>query len=136
MDPDEIWYGLCRDDLQAQRRCKVFWRGFFLNSAQWFPVLDLARPEREYEKRWTITSAVTLLIDWRSLVAQANNTVLSKKRRVERRNGRGNAHFWSLTFRDDKSSVKRGPIYEISKVSLPWLYLLGSYHRYLIRSFL
>ena len=106
MDRDEIWYNLCRDNLQAQRCCKVFWRGFLLNSARWFPILDLKRSEIEYEKRLSITSAVTLLIHWRSLVAQANDTVLSEKRLVERRNGRGNPQFWSLTFRDDRSSVK------------------------------
>lgn len=136
MDPDEIWYGLCHDNLQAQRRCKVFWRGFLLNSRQWFPVLDFRRPEREYEERMGITSVVTLVVHWRALVAQANTTILSRKRRDERRNGRGNPHFWGLTFRDDRSAVKKGPIYEISKVSLLIAYSSSSSPQLLISIFL
>ena len=72
MDPDSIWLDLCLNRDLAKGRSRAFLRRFVKDSVKRVPTL---RPE-EYELKRTLNSANTLLNVWRSLIAQADATVL------------------------------------------------------------
>jgi hypothetical protein len=86
-----------------------FLKAYVKDSVQEFPVLG---PE-ETELRRTVTSAHSLLNVWRSLIAQADATVLLKKRKEDP----ANKHIWRLKFMDHTNRHGQGPVYEVSKVS-------------------
>lgn len=87
----------------------AFLKEYVKNSEQEFPILG---PE-ETERRRTVTSAHSLLNVWRSLIAQADATVLLKKRKEDR----PNKNIWRLKFMDHTNRLGQGPVYEVSKVS-------------------
>lgn len=96
----------------------AFLRNYVKKSEQEFPVLVPLEETgmdgtKETEWRRTVTSAHTLLNVWRSLIAQADSTVLLKKRREDP----ANKHTWRLKFMDHTNRQGQGPVYEISKVS-------------------
>ena len=93
-----------------------------MQSEQEFPILVPLEDTgmegtRETERRRTCTSAHALLNLWRSLIAQADATVLLKKR-VE---DPTNKHTWRLKFMDHTNAKGQGPVFEVSKVTRPSL---------------
>jgi hypothetical protein len=95
----------------------AFLRNYVKTSVQEFPVpvpLEEAGMEgtKEKEMRRTITSAHTLLNVWRSLIAEADCTILLKKRQEDP----ANKHIWRLKFIDHANAKGQGPVFEVSKV--------------------
>ena len=102
MDPDSIWLDLCLNRDLAKDRSRAFLRRFVKDSVTRVPTL---RPE-EYELKRTINSANTLLNVWRSLIAQADATVLLDKK-AERPFERG--HLEVEIYGSHQSSAPNGP---------------------------
>lgn len=129
MDPDNIWLSLCLNDDTAKRKCVGFLREYVKKSVQKFPILvplekaaETGEKPPETEERRTITSAHTLLNIWRSLIAQADATVLLKKRKEDP----ANKDTWRLKFMDHTNAKGKGPVFEVSKVGHCFLPCLAS----------
>jgi hypothetical protein len=110
VDPDSIWLGLCHESDQAKNYCRLFLETYTKNSLRKFLVLG----PKEYEIRRALNSAASVTHCWRSLIAQADSTILSDKRQQDPKN----KPLWRLKFVDHEKERGRGPIFEISKVSL------------------
>jgi hypothetical protein len=89
IDPDSVWLDLCLNDGLAKARCVAFLKAYVKDSQQEFPILvpleETGEEPQETEWRRTITSAHSLLNIWRSLIAEADATVLLKKGRMTMR---------------------------------------------------
>ncbi len=112
IDPDSIWLDLCSNsDLAdlAKDKCRAFLQAYVRESAETVLVLG---PEETASKP-TVTSAYSLLNVWRSLIAEADATVLWDKRQKDRLN----KDTWRLKFMDYCNRKGQGPVFEISKVS-------------------
>jgi hypothetical protein len=123
VDPDSIWLDLCLESDKAKNYCRLFLRRYVEKAKRKFLVLG----PQEYEYRRALNSAASVMQCWRSLIAKADSTVLSAKRRQDPKN---RLH-WRLKFVDQERQRGQGPIFEISKVSL--VRLLRA-HGYLIIS--
>ena len=96
----------------------AFLKAYVKDSEQEFPILvpleeTMGEEPQETECRRTVTSAHSLLNIWRSLIAEADATVLLKKRREDP----ANKNIWRLKFMDHTNRQGQGPVYEISKVN-------------------
>jgi hypothetical protein len=100
VDPDSIWLDLCLNRDLAKDRSRAFLRRFVKDSVKRVPTLG---PEK-YELKRTLNSANTLLNVWRSLIAQADATVLLDKRRKDR----SNEDIWRLKFMDHTNRQGHG----------------------------
>jgi hypothetical protein len=125
-DPDGIWLDLCRDDDLAKRRCVTFLTNYVQSSKVEFPILvpleQTAPATPETETRQTVTSANSLLNVWRSLIAEADRTVLLARRKEDPKN----KSIWRLKFMDHTNSKGNGPVYEVSKVTFLYLVVIES----------
>jgi hypothetical protein len=113
VDPDSVWLDLClHDDLAklAKARCVAFLRAYVKDSEQEFPILvpleETGEEPQETEWRRTATSAHSLLNIWRSLIAEADATVLLKKRREDP----AKKNIWRLKFMDNTNRLGQGPV--------------------------
>lgn len=121
VDPDDVWLGLCRREDAAKKRCVAFLKYYVKKSRQEFPILVPLEETgmegtKETEWRQTVTSAHTLLNVWRCLVAEADCTLLLKKRQDDP----ANVHTWRLKFMDHTNAKGQGPVFEVSKVGRTW----------------
>ena len=92
-------------------------RNYVKTSVQEFPILVPLEEvgmegTKEKEMRQTVTSAHALLNVWRSLIAEADCTVLLKKRQEDPTN----KNTWRLKFMDHTNAKGQGPVFEVSKV--------------------
>jgi hypothetical protein len=82
-----------------------------------FPILvpleDRGEEPQETECRRTLTSVHSLPNLWGCLIAEADSTVLLKKRKEDP----ANKKTWRLRFMDHTNKTGQGPVYEISRVS-------------------
>jgi hypothetical protein len=122
IDPGGVWLGLCLNDDLAKARCVAFLKAYVKDSKQEFPILiplgETREEPQETEWKGTVTSAHSLLNIWRSLIAEADATVLLEKRRQDP----AKKDIWRLRFMDHTNRLGQGPVYEVSKVgqtSLP-----------------
>ncbi len=76
IDPDSVWFGLCERERTATAWCQTFLSDYVEHAVRSVMVLG---PE-EYEDRRVLNSAATVLGMWRSLVKEADLTVLAKRR--------------------------------------------------------
>jgi hypothetical protein len=117
IDPDNVWLDLCLNDDSTKARCVAFLKAYVKDSEQEFPILvpleETGEEPQETKGRRTVTSAHSLLNIWRSLIAEADATVLLKKRREDP----AKKNIWRLKFMDHTNKLGQGPVYEISKVS-------------------
>jgi hypothetical protein len=110
VDPDSIWLDLCHESDKAKNYCRLFLETYTKKSLRKFLVLG----PKEFEIRRALNSAASVMQCWRSLIAKADSTILSEKRRQDIKNKR----LWRLKFVDHEKQRGQGPIFEISKVSL------------------
>ncbi len=103
---DQIWLGLCRDDLDAKAVIRSYLRDYVESSQTARPTLG----EEEYEVVQTITCTRTAIDHWKNLVAEADNTVL----RAMRRRDPNNHELWKLRW--DRGEPKDRPVADISNV--------------------
>lgn len=100
VDPDRVWLDLCLNDELAKARCVAFLKAYVRDSEQEFPILvpleETGEEPQETEWRRTLTSAHSLLNIWRSLIAEADATVLLKMRKKDP----AKKHTWRLKFMD------------------------------------
>jgi hypothetical protein len=107
LDFDQIWLDLCRDDPGSKAVIRSYFRDFVETSQTVRPVLG----EEEYEVVQTITTTQTVITQWKTLVAEADNTIL----RLKRKSDPDNDALWKLRWA--KGDSPDGPVADISNVS-------------------
>lgn len=113
-DPEEIWIGLCQptEAVRAAKFCEAFLHTYATRTRKRRICLG---PE-EYELRRSVTTATTLLMCWRSLVTEFDQTLLERKRREDPDNMRKRA----LKFKDGFITGKgQRPVAKGTRVRLP-----------------
>lgn len=110
IDPDEIWLDLCYNKDNAKDLARAFLTEYVQESQDATVVLG---PEERIEQR-SVTSALSLLGVWRSLVAVADRTVLARLRKLEPFHNPA----WRLKWMDNTSRKGSGAVFEVSKVRL------------------
>ncbi|KAH8757749.1 hypothetical protein F5883DRAFT_428208, partial [Diaporthe sp. PMI_573] len=109
-DPEEIWINLCqpRKAVRATKLCEAFLHTYATRTRKRRICLG---PE-EYEVRRSVTTAATLLLCWRSLVTEFDQTLLAQKRREDP----DNTEKWSLKFKDGFLKGKgQGPVANVAR---------------------
>ncbi|OCK91338.1 uncharacterized protein K441DRAFT_223485 [Cenococcum geophilum 1.58] len=107
IDPDRVWLDLCRGIEEAKDYCRAFLWSYVEDSGQKLVVLG----PKEYEYRRTVNSASSVTQCWRELIAEADSTVLRKRRDEEP----DKENLWRLKFLDHTNQRGRGPVFEISR---------------------
>jgi len=106
IDGDKIWFDLCDDRDTAKDHCRTYLHDYVeysVRSCAWLG------PE-EFRVVRTVNSASTVMALWKTLVLNADNTILMQKRREDPTN----KNKWRLRW--DAGKLTQGPVYEISKV--------------------
>ncbi len=103
---EQVWTGLCRNDPDAKVAIRSYLRDYVETSQTLRPVLG----EQEYELVQTITCTGSVIEHWKTLIGEADNTIL----RVLRRNDPENCGLWKLRW-DQKQTSDR-PVADISNV--------------------
>ncbi|KAL2289652.1 hypothetical protein FJTKL_01892 [Diaporthe vaccinii] len=109
-DPEKIWIDLCqpREAARATKLCETFLHTYATRTRKRRICLG---PE-EYELQRSVTAATTLLLCWRSLVVEFDQTVLARKRREDP----DNMAKWSLKFKNGLLQTKgQGPVADVSR---------------------
>ncbi|KAK3938590.1 hypothetical protein QBC46DRAFT_439975 [Diplogelasinospora grovesii] len=109
INPAEVWFNLCNDLEEAKSYCRTFLQSYVENSEELCPCLGL----EEYEWKRTVTSAVSVLNVWRSLIGMADSIILLERRRQDPKN----KSLWTLKYVDPKPNGK-GPVHKITM----WIY--------------
>ena len=105
-DFEQIWIGLCQDDPGAKGAIRSYLRDYVENSQTTRPVLG----DKESEVIQTITTTKTVIEHWKTLVVEADNTIL----RVLRHKDPDNRGLWKLRWEQGESSDR--PVGNISNV--------------------
>lgn len=112
-DPEGIWIGLYQSTkaVRAMKLCEAFPHTYATRT--WKRRICLG-PE-ENELRRSVTAATTLLLCWRSLVAEFDQTLLARKKREDP----DNMEKWTLKFKDGFLTGKgQGPVANVARVRL------------------
>jgi hypothetical protein len=118
-DPDSIWVSLCLGEREAVGKCKAFLYDYVVNSHRQVMVTT----EEEWIVERGVNHASTVMSMWRTLVKEADLSVLETKRQQDHEN----RYRWRLRFQNCRSPDNKGlnlpesldMVHEISQVS-PW----------------
>ncbi|KAL2127996.1 hypothetical protein VTI74DRAFT_9856 [Chaetomium olivicolor] len=106
-DFDQIWLGLFQDNSEARVVIRSYFCDYIESSQTARPVLG----EQKYKVVQMITATKTIIMHWKALVVEADNTILRLMRRKEPYN-RG---LWKLRW--DQGEPSDRPVADISNVS-------------------